>query len=219
LPRDWRLRHAFLGGEFGDWAAKRHRLEQRYAVRTWSCYATADFGLIGYEEDGRDGYRIHPDRYVQVCDPASGAPLPPGEAGEIVVTTLVRGWPMIRFGTGDVTVVLETAADGGAERIAPLQGRTGGAVKAREIFIYPGHVAMLTERVAGLARVALVVSRQASRDVITARILLAPGADGDVVESDLRAVFPVITRLTLDRIERVADAAAFGDTPSLADQR
>lgn len=219
LPQDWRLKHAFLGGELGDWAAKRRQIETRYGIRTWSCYATADFGLIGYEIDGESGYRIHPDRYVQVCNPETGVPLPVGEPGEIVVTTLTPGWPMIRFGTGDVATVLETAADEGAERICALQGRVGAAVKAREIFIYPGHVTALTGRVPGLARLALTVSRLASRDVVTARVLLAPGSDGDAVEGALRAAFPAVTRLQLDGIERVADAGAFGDAPMLRDAR
>ncbi len=52
LPQAWKLRHAFLGGELGDWAGKRRRLEQRYAIGTWSCYGTADFGLIGFESPG-----------------------------------------------------------------------------------------------------------------------------------------------------------------------
>jgi phenylacetate-CoA ligase len=201
LPRDWRLRHAFLAGEFGDWAAKRRALEARYALKTWSCYATADFGLIGYEREGEEGYRIHPERFVQICDPDSGAPLAPGEAGEIVVTTLARGWPMIRFGTGDVSIMLDQAEDGGAMRIAPLQGRVGTAVKAREIFVYPGHVARLVAAVPGLAGAALSIARPGTRDEITARIRLADGADRAAVEAALRQTFPTVTRLQLDHIE------------------
>lgn len=215
LPRDWRLRHAFLAGEFGDWAAKRRALEQRYAIRTWSCYATADFGLIGYEVTDEPGYRIHPDRFVQICDPETGAPLAAGDPGEIVVTTLARGWPMIRFGTGDVSVMLEAAEDGGAARIAPLQGRVGAAVKAREIFIYPGHAAALAARVPGLAGAALTVTRPGTRDEITARIRLAPGAEPRAVEAVLRQVFPAVTRLQLDHVQLV-DAL---DGPAVVDAR
>lgn len=219
LPQDWRLKHAFLGGELGDWAGKRRRLEQRYRLKTWSCYATADFGLIGYEREGEGGYRIHPERYVQICDPETGVPLPLGEPGEIVVTTLTRGWPMIRFGTGDVSTMLEAAPDGGAERIAPLQGRVGAAVKAREIFIYPSHVPALVARVSGLERAALTVSRPETRDEIVARILVTPGADAARVEADLRAAFPVVTRLQLDRVEVVTSADSFRDGPAVEDKR
>ena len=205
LPDGWQLRHAFISGELGDWAAKRRYLEQRYAVSTWSCYGTADFGLIGFERRGEAGYRIHGDRYVQICDPETGVPVPQGEPGEIVVTTLARGWPMIRFGTGDVSVALETLADGGAGRIAPLQGRVGAAVKVREIFIYPAHVESLVRQIDGLQRAALSITRAGSRDEITALIVVSPGSDTPRIESELRQAFSAITRLRLDHVKHVGE--------------
>ncbi len=66
LPRDWKVKSAFLGGEFGDWIGKRRRLEARYRLRTFSAYATGDFGVIGYETADADGYEIHPDSIVQI---------------------------------------------------------------------------------------------------------------------------------------------------------
>jgi len=148
LPADRNLKHAFLGGEFGDWTAKRRDIERRFALKTWSCYGTADLGLVGSEKHDSAGYLVQPDRYVEICDPLTG--LPPGASGEIIVTTLSRGWLMIRFGTGDVARALELADDGGAERISNLEGRVGAAVKAREIFIYPNHMQALAARIEGL---------------------------------------------------------------------
>jgi len=168
------MREDRFGGELGDWAGKRRRLEERYAIETWSCYGTADFGLIGFERRGEIGYRIHGDCYVQICDPGTGHPLPPGESGEIVVTTLARGWPMIRFGTGDVSVALELLEDGGISWIAPLQGRVGAAVKVREIFIYPAHAERLVREIDGIARTAFTVSRNANRDEITGLVAWHP---------------------------------------------
>jgi len=205
LPRDWQLRHAFIAGELGDWAAKRRHLEQRYSLSTWSCYGTADFGLIGFERRGEAGYRIHSDRYVQICDPETGFPVAQGEPGEIVVSTLARGWPMIRFGTGDVSLALETLADGGASRIAPLQGRVGAAVKVREIFIYPAHVESLVRQIDGLQRAALSVTRTGHRDEITALIVMAAGADAARVETELRQAFSAIMRLRLDHVKQVGE--------------
>jgi phenylacetate-CoA ligase len=205
LPQDWKLRHAFISGELGDWAAKRRHLERRYGVTTWSCYGTADFGLIGFERRGESGYRIHSDRYVQICDPETGVPVPLGTPGEIVVTTLVRGWPMIRFGTGDVSVAIEASADGGVSRITPLQGRVGAAVKVREIFVYPAHVESLVRQIDGLERAAFSVTRPGSRDEITGRIVISAGADRQRIERELRQAFFVITRLRLDHVEHVGE--------------
>jgi phenylacetate-CoA ligase len=205
LPQDWKLRHAFIGGELGDWAAKRRHLEQRYAVSTWSCYGTADFGLIGFERRGETGYQIHSDRYVQICDPETGTPVPHGEPGEIVVTTLARGWPMIRFGTGDVSLAIEIFPDGGVSRIAPLQGRAGAAVKVREIFIYPAHVESLVRQIAGLESAALAITRSGNRDEITGLIVVSLNADPQRVDEELRQAFPVTTRLRLDHVKQVGE--------------
>jgi phenylacetate-CoA ligase len=206
LPGAWKLRHAFIGGELGDWAAKRRYLEQRYAISTWSCYGTADFGLIGFERREDVGYHVHRDRYVQICDPETGAPVPRGEPGEIVVTNLARGWPMIRFGTGDVSSAIESFPDGGASRIAPLQGRVGAAVKVREIFIYPAHVENLVRQIDGMERAAFSVTRPGNRDELTGLIVVAPGADIERVETELREAFATMTRLRLDHVEQVTAA-------------
>lgn len=219
LPKGWRLKHAFLGGELGDWMGKRRWLEKTYNIKTWSLYGTADFGLIGYERADVDGYLIHPERYVQICDPVTGIPLPEGVAGEIVVTTLTRGWPMIRFGTGDVSTALETGADGGVARIAPLQGRVGQAVKAREIFIYPSHVEELVRRVAGLRRAAITVRRNGNRDEIFAQIVLTADGGAGTLDTELRQIFAGLTRLQLDQIEILPDAALPDNVPLLNDAR
>jgi phenylacetate-CoA ligase len=203
LPDAWKLKHAFIGGELGDWAAKRRYLEQRYELSTWSCYGTADFGLIGFERRGETGYHIHRDRYVQICDPETGIPVQQGEPGEIVVTTLTRGWPMIRFGTGDVSSAIESFPDGGASRIAPLQGRVGAAVKVREIFVYPAHIENLVRQIDGLERAAFSVTRPGNRDEITGLIVVAPGVAFVRVEAELREAFATVTRLRLDHVEQV----------------
>jgi phenylacetate-CoA ligase len=217
LPQDWKLRHAFIGGELGDWAAKRRYLERRCGVTTWSCYGTADFGLIGFERPGEPGYRIHSDRYVQICDPETGIPVPLGEPGEIVVTTLARGWPMIRFGTGDVSVAIEASADGGVSRITPLQGRVGAAVKVREIFVYPAHVENLVRQIDGLERASFSVTRPGSRDEITARIVVSAGADMQRIEGELRQAFFVTSRLRLDHVKPVG-GDEIGDKPIIDDR-
>lgn len=223
LPEAWRVRTALLGGEFGDWLGKRRRLEARYGLRTFAVYATADFGVIGFESGDsgeRDGsYEIHHDRIVQICDPVSGAPLPEGEPGEIVVTTLTPGWPLIRFGTGDVAAATATNADGTVQRIGMLQGRVGQAVKAREIFIYPRQLEDLAIAVPGIGRAQAVVSRPAQREEITLRLTLTSEADRDAVLADVPARFNALSRLKADRIEVVAPEELPADAPFVVDRK
>ncbi|MCA3514774.1 MAG: phenylacetate--CoA ligase family protein [Methylobacterium sp.] len=217
LPADWSLRHAFLAGEFGDWAATRKVIEAEFHLKTWTCYGTGDFGLIGYEVAAEEGYRIHPERYVQICDPDTGLPLPLGEAGEIVVTTLTPGWPLIRFGTGDLGRATELGSDGGVERLAGVEGRVSAARKIREIFVYPDHVRRIANQVAGVQEARLRFGRCGNRDVITIEILPAPNAE--VAEEEVGACFRSLTRLRADHVVRVADSSAFTFPDLIAEDR
>ncbi|ADZ69502.1 phenylacetate--CoA ligase family protein [Polymorphum gilvum] len=219
LPDAWALKHAFLGGEFGDWSAKRARIEAELGLKTWSCYATADFGLIGYETPGEAGYAIHADRYVQICDPHTGAPLPEGQPGEIVVTTLARGWPMIRFGTGDAARALATAQDGGVARIGPLEGRVGAAVKAREIFVYPAHVEALAKRVEGILEARAAVERIDGRESILLELLAGAGHIPQALEPAVTDAFRQLTRLKADRLRWVGGTQDFTIDASLVDRK
>jgi phenylacetate-CoA ligase len=209
LPRDWGLKHAVLGGEFGDWSAKRKVIEDRFGLKTWSCYATADFGLIGYERPGESGYLIHEDRFVQICDPETGSPVHLGVPGEIVVTTLSPGWPMIRFGTGDVASAIELREDGGVDRVTPLQGRVGAAVKAREIFVYPIHVQELAARINGVEEARVAITRAGRRDEIRVELLWTGADDPRQLDDRVVEVFRSVTRLNPDHISWVRQRSHF----------
>lgn len=201
LPSQWKVRSAMLGGELGDWMGKRSALEQKYAIRTFSAYATGDLGLIAYEEPGQIGYTVQPDRLVQICDPQTGAPLPLGEPGQIVVTTLDHAWPLVRFGTGDVAQALSHSPDGLVERISMLQGRVGQGIKVREIFIYPRNVEELIIRVPSVQRAQLIVGKHQHREIAILRAVLTPGAFKDTTQNDLKETFRQLTRLKLDSVE------------------
>lgn len=218
LPRDWCVRSALLGGEMGDWMGKRRRLEARYGIRTFAAYATGDLGLIGYECDDMEGYRIDDGRIVQICDPVSGAPLPADEPGEIVVSTLNPAWPLIRFGTGDVACATALHADGAVRQIGMLQGRVGQAVKVREIFVYPRQIEDLVLGTPGIGHAQVVVQRPAHRDEVTLRVMLANGAALSAIDAEIRARFQRLTRLRLDQIECMESACA-ADAPLLVDAR
>jgi phenylacetate-CoA ligase len=217
LPDQWAVKSALLGGEFGDWMGKRRKLEARYGIKTFSVYATADFGIIGFESGGEEGYEIHRDRIVQICDPVNGAPLPAGEPGEIVVTTLNAGWPLIRFGTGDVAIARALNADGTVSRISMLQGRVGQAVKVREIFVYPRQLEDLVIAVPGLARAQAVIARPAHREEITLNLVIDGDADAPTVRAQAAERFKELSRLRADDIAVVS--ALSDDAPLVVDRK
>ena len=200
----WKVKTAFLGGEMGDWMAKRRRIEADYGVSTWAAYATADLGLVGYE-DGGDGYVVHPDRVVQICDPVSGEQVAHGEPGEVVVTARDASWPMIRFGTGDSAFALESNADGTVSRISALQGRVGAAVKVREIFVYPRVIEEVVIGTPGARAAQAVVARENDRDMIRLSLVLEDGADASAAETAAAETFKLHARIRADEVSIVSE--------------
>ncbi|HJO51103.1 MULTISPECIES: phenylacetate--CoA ligase family protein [Alphaproteobacteria] len=200
----WKVKTAFLGGEMGDWMAKRRRIEAEYGVSTWAAYATADLGLVGYE-DGGEGYVVHPDRVVQICDPVSGAQVDHGEPGEVVVTARDATWPMIRFGTGDSAFALESNKDGSVKRISALQGRVGAAVKVREIFVYPRVIEEVVIATPGASAAQAVVTRDNDRDMVKISLVLEDGADVSTAETAAAEAFKLHSRIRADAVSVISE--------------
>ncbi len=200
----WKVKTAILGGEMGDWMAKRRRIESTYDVSTWAAYATADLGMIACEDGKGDGYKVQPRRIVQVCDPETGVAMPIGEAGEVVVTTLDAGaWPMIRFGTGDSAFALEQADDGTVTRLSALQGRVGEAVKVREIFVYPRAVEEVVIACDGMERAQLIVTRENDRDVVWMQAVVSENTDHAQTREASFEAFQRNARIRLDGLDIV----------------
>ncbi len=63
-------------------------------------------GLIAYETEAREGLVLDEGVLVEIVRPGTGDPVPDGEVGEVVVTTFNRDYPLVRFGTGDLSAVL-----------------------------------------------------------------------------------------------------------------
>lgn len=140
-------------------------------------YGTAEAGLIGYETEPGGGLRPADGVYVEICDPGSGEPVPPGEMGQVVVSVLEPALPLVRFGTGDVSRWV--LGENGALLLAGVLGRVGAAVKVRGMFVHPHQatqvVTALRDRGADSGR--FVVERTGDRDVLRLELVLADGAD------------------------------------------
>ena len=165
------------------------------------------------------GYTVQPDRLVQICDPNTGEPLPLGEPGQIVVTTLDHGWPLVRFGTGDVAQALSHSPDGLVKRIGLLQGRVGQGVKVREIFVYPRNVEELVIRLPAIQRAQVIVGKQQHRETATLHAVLTPGASSDTTQNDAMDLFRQLTRLKLDSVKWISQEDMPTDAPLLVDNK
>ncbi len=156
-----------------DWLAGR-------GIAGYQCYASADLGLIAYETEAREGLVLDEGVVVEIVRPGTRDPVPEGEVGELVVTTLNPDYPLIRFGTGDLSAILPGACPTGrtSPRIKGWMGRADQTVKIRGMFVHPGQVADIARRFPEVLKVRLVVSGEMANDSMTFRVEAASAIDG-----------------------------------------
>jgi len=133
------IKKALVGAEAFP-AVLRSEFRHR-GITALQCYGTADLGLIAYESIGPDG-EVCPGMVldegiiVELVQPGTGDPVPPGEVGEVVVTTLTPEYPLIRFATGDLSALLPGPSPCGRtnHRIKGWMGRADQTAKVRGLF-------------------------------------------------------------------------------------
>ena len=132
----------------------------------YQCYATADLGLIAYETEAREGLVIDEGVIVEIVRPGTGDPVNEGEVGELVVTTLNPSYPLIRYGTGDLTAMLPGQCPTGRtnSRIKGWMGRADQTIKIRGMFVHPGQVAAIAQRFPEVLKARLIVSGEMAND-------------------------------------------------------
>ena len=178
--QDLSLEVAFVSGGMLPESLRDTMLE-KYRVSVTQAYASADLGLIAYECQGRSGMHLAEDLIVQLSDPETGLPVPDGTAGEVVVTTFNKVYPLIRFGTGDLSVLDPSACACGrtTARLARILGRTDDATKIRGMFVHAGQLDAVMAETAEVNRYQLVVRRKGFEDDLTLRVE-GPAAAGDL---------------------------------------
>jgi phenylacetate-CoA ligase len=161
------LKKAMVGGEalpasLRDWFAG-------HGITVYQCYATADLGMIAYETPARQGMVAEESVILEIVRPGTGDPVPEGEVGEVVVTSLNPAYPLVRFGTGDLSAVLAGACPSGRTnlRIKGWLGRADQTTKIRGMFVHPSQVADIARRFPEIVKARLVVSGEMANDVMT----------------------------------------------------
>ena len=184
------LKKALLSGEafpaaLRDWLAER-------GVAGYQCYATADVGLIAYETSARQGLVVDEGVIVEIVRPGTNDPVPDGEVGEVVVTVLQHDYPLLRFGTGDLSAVLAGPCPTGRsnQRIKGWLGRADQTAKVRGMFVHPSQVAEVVKRHAEIGKARLVVEGEMANDRMTLKIEVdaRPAGLADAVAASVRDV-------------------------------
>ncbi len=194
------LKKALVSGEafppsLRDWLLER-------GVHAYQAYATAEAGVIGYETSAREGLVVDEGIILEIVQPGTDNPVPDGDVGEVVVTVLNADYPMVRFGTGDLSAVLAGACPTGRTntRIKGWMGRADQTAKVRGMFVHPSQVAEVLKRHPGLGRARLVVEGEMANDRMTLHVetdVVVEEAAAGLVDS-LGAAMRDLTKLRAD---------------------
>lgn len=194
-----------------DWIAA-------HGVQGMQCYATADLGLIAYETSARQGLVIDEGVLVEIVRPGTGDPVPDGEVGEIVVTTFNPDYPLVRFGTGDLSAVLSGTCPTGRtnKRITGWLGRADQTTKVRGMFVHPSQIAEVVRRFPEIVRARLVVSGEMGDDQMTFKLECASAPAG--LDARIADAVREVTKLH-STIELVAPSTLPNDGKVIEDAR
>jgi phenylacetate-CoA ligase len=172
------FKRALVSGEafppsLRDWLADQ-------GIAGYQCYATADLGLIAYETEARQGLVLDEGVIVEIVRPGTGDPVPAGEVGELVVTTLNPDYPLIRYGTGDLSAILPGLCPTGRSntRIKGWMGRADQTTKVRGMFVHSGQIAEIVKRFPEVLKARLVVTGEMANDAMTLKVEVSTSPDG-----------------------------------------
>jgi phenylacetate-CoA ligase len=171
--KDLNLRVGFVAAEMVP-ESLRSELEERFGMMIRQGYGTADIRCLGYECMEKNGMHIPDDKIVEIVDPETGKQLDPGKTGEIVATTFNKVYPLIRFGTGDLSILTETPCPCGrtSPRLLKILGRVDQATKVRGLFVHPEQVNEVASKHAQIGNYQVVITRKEHKDEMTFRIEL-----------------------------------------------
>jgi phenylacetate-CoA ligase len=198
----------------------RRQFEEDHGIFTRQGFGTADLGMIAYECPEKSGMHLVEDAIVQVCDPQSGEPLPHGTIGEIVATVNNHTYPMVRFATGDLTIIDDATCPCGrtSARMLGWRGRADEVTKVRGMFIHPRQADEVAARAEGVRRFQVVVGRQGHEDTLTLRVELASGTDATGASRTLESAMREVMKLR-GSVDVVAAGTIPENAKKIADER
>ena len=196
-----------------DWLAAR-------GIAAYQCYATADVGLIAYETAAREGLVLDEHVILEIVRPGTGDPLPAGEVGEVVITSLNPDYPLIRFGTGDLSAVLPGMCPTGRTntRIRGWMGRADQTTKIRGMFVHPKQVDDIAKRFPEVLRARLVVQGEMANDVMTLKVEVHDTEAAQALKPHIAQAVRDVTKLRGD-IELCASGSLPNDGKVIEDAR
>jgi phenylacetate-CoA ligase len=223
-PRqDLRIRRAFVAAEMLPESLRREIEGLGLTVRQG--YGTADLGCLGYECLGQPpatapaGMHVPAEAIVEIVDPATGRNVPIGQPGEVVATVNRTTYPLLRFGTGDLSALTDAPCSCGrtSPRLVRIMGRVGDAVKVRGMFVHPRQVGEVIARFPSVVRHQTLVTRTEHRDELVVRIQTGDSSVADLPDRLAEALREVVQLRA--EVQVVPPGTISDDAKPLVDQR
>jgi len=203
VRRDFALRKACFAAE-PLLPVLRAEFEEKYGIDTYQMYGATEVGDVAYECREKNGWHLCEEVIAEIVDPETGMEVDPGELGEVVVTRPNDIFFLMRFGTGDLSKLIQGRCRCGrtAPRLAGIAGRVGEAVKVRGMFVAPSQLRKLAEGFPG-RKFQAVVTRAGNRDFLTVRIEAQETRRGKDALAPFEKQFAEICTVRIDRLEEV----------------
>lgn len=184
-------------------------------IQGFQAYGSADLGMVAFETPAREGLVVNEDLILEIVRPGTGQPVPAGEVGELVVTTLNADYPLLRFGTGDLSALMPGVSPCGRTnlRIRGWLGRADQTTKVRGMFVHPEQIARVLDRHPEISRARLVVSGGAGHDIMTLHVETGGALDAAAVadtvreQTKLRALVEIVAAGSLPNDGKVIEDA------------
>jgi phenylacetate-CoA ligase len=174
-------------------------LQDNGVAHVLQMYGSADVGNIAYESESggavNPGMILDEELILEIVRPGTGDPVAEGEVGEVVVTSFNPDYPLIRFGTGDLSAVLPGISPCGRSniRIKGWMGRADQTTKVRAMFVHPSQVAEIVRRHPEILKARLIVTGEMANDLMT---LYCEVDDSGTAAAKLPAIVETIRDVT-----------------------
>jgi phenylacetate-CoA ligase len=212
-PRELGLKYAVMGAEPYSVGTAR-KIEEAFGVKVFNCYGLSEMNgpAVAFECAERNGMHLWEDNYIlEILDPDTLEPVPPGEKGELVLTTINRtGMPILRYRTKDLTRILPGPCPCGRvhRRIERILGRTDDMLIISGVNVFPSqveHVLMELPEVGSTYQI--VLTREEHLDRMTVKVELRdPAFTGNLaqlhalqkrIEQELKSALLITCRVRL----------------------
>ncbi len=161
---------------------------EKRGVHGYQAYGSADLGMVAYETQAREGLVVNENIILEIVRPGTSTPVADGEVGELVVTTLKSDYPLLRFGTGDLSAIMPGDSPCGRtnKRIRGWLGRADQTTKVRGMFVHPEQIAAVLENFPEINRARLVVSGSTGQDIMTFKVESKTNINTDQLANTVR---------------------------------